>query len=177
MIAGLVLRISPPTDGSKATHHTSPQRGGLSGLALLLLVGGHCPIVFDDLLRDHVRPRKIIEESADTPPADDAVRPLIDVSSMVMVSFLDIPFAPYTSTERVAALASTTVTPRAYGPARPQPAIAARSRSVAGGRSFARPAPGSCGARSSKCVRAGCLPYRHRIIQAIETYVIRRTCE
>ena len=31
MIAGLVLRISPPVEGSNATHHTSPRRGGLSG--------------------------------------------------------------------------------------------------------------------------------------------------
>src|SRR6267143_5140250 len=86
--AGLVLRISPPIEGSKATHHTSPRRGGLSGLigniagqvlhplrgfALTFFVGGHRPIAFYDLLRDHVRPRKIVEESADPSSADNAM--------------------------------------------------------------------------------------------------------
>jgi len=32
MTAGWVLRISPPIDGSNATHQTSPRCGGLSGL-------------------------------------------------------------------------------------------------------------------------------------------------
>src|SRR5437660_7966887 len=94
MTAGLVLRISPPIEGSKATHHTSPRRGGLSGLignvagqvlyplrrcALALLVGGHRPIAFYNLPRDHVRPREIIEETADPPPPDNAVQPLINL--------------------------------------------------------------------------------------------------
>src|SRR5271165_5741621 len=94
MTAGLVLQISPPIEGSKATHHTSPRRGGLSGLigdvagqvlypfrgfVFALFVGGHRPIAFDDFPRDNVRPRKVIEESADPPPTDDAVQPLIYV--------------------------------------------------------------------------------------------------
>jgi hypothetical protein len=53
--AGRVLRISPPREGSKATHHTSQRRRSprlvgdiadqvldpLGGRAFTLLVGGH----------------------------------------------------------------------------------------------------------------------------------------
>ena len=84
---------------------TTPRRAGLSGFigdvagqvldpfqgfAFALFIGGHRPIAFDHLLRDHVRPRKIVEEPADPAPADDAVQPSSTSSSTVMVIFLDI---------------------------------------------------------------------------------------
>src|SRR6266851_2644747 len=91
-IAGLVLRISPPIEGSKATHQTSPRCGGLSGLigdiagqafdplrglAFARFIGGHRPIALDDIARQDVWPREIVQESADPPPSDDAVQALI----------------------------------------------------------------------------------------------------
>src|SRR6266404_5813061 len=63
-LAGLVLRISPPIEGSKATHQTSPRCGCLSGLigdiagqvfdpfrglALARLIGSHRPVTLDDI--------------------------------------------------------------------------------------------------------------------------------
>src|SRR5271169_2256039 len=96
MIAGLVLRISPPIEGSKATHHTSPRRGGLSGL-----IGGHRPIAFDDFPRDDVRPREIIEEAADPPSADDAVQPFVYVVIDRDRQLFGHPTAPYTYNIRI----------------------------------------------------------------------------
>ncbi len=81
MTAGLVLRISPPIDGSTATHQTSPRRGVLSGfirpgvigyiagklfdplccLALALLVGRHGAIAFHQIASGDVRAREIVQ--------------------------------------------------------------------------------------------------------------------
>jgi hypothetical protein len=75
--AGRVLRIPPPSEGSYATHHTSPRCGGLSGLigdvrgqvfnpfrgiALALLVGGHRPIAFGQVARQHMRAGKVVQK-------------------------------------------------------------------------------------------------------------------
>src|SRR5690349_10366017 len=99
MTAGLVLRISPPIDGSNATHHTSPRRGVLSGFihpeiigdvageifgplggfALTLLVGRHRAIAFRQIACGDVRTREIVQKPADTSPPDDAVQPRIDI--------------------------------------------------------------------------------------------------
>src|SRR5713226_8367528 len=87
-IAGLVLRISPPIDGSKATHQTSPRCGGLSGLIgnvagqvfdpllgfpLVLLVFCHRPVAGGTITLQHVRAGKIVQKAADAAASDDAV--------------------------------------------------------------------------------------------------------
>src|SRR5205807_8896086 len=87
--AGRVFRISPPNEGSNATHHTSPRCGGLSGLigdvrgqvfdpfrsfALALLVGGHRLVAFGQISLQHVRTREIVQKAADPAPPDYAVQ-------------------------------------------------------------------------------------------------------
>src|SRR5262245_9859622 len=93
-MAGRVFRISPSTDGSNATHHTSPRLGQLAGLirdipdkslapfqrlALSLLIRRHGPIARLKILIGDMWAREVIEEPADTAPAYVAVQPLIDI--------------------------------------------------------------------------------------------------
>src|SRR5437868_15090114 len=78
---GLVLRISPPSAASNATHHTSPRRGGstrlighvadpalapVECLGLARLVRRHIGIAGLDPFRRDARPRPIVEEAADS---------------------------------------------------------------------------------------------------------------
>src|SRR5882672_1893261 len=92
--AGLVLRISPPREGSNATHHTSPRSGGLSGLigdvpgqvfnpfggfALAFLVGGHRPVAFGQVALQYVRTGEVVQKAADPAPPDYAVQTLVNL--------------------------------------------------------------------------------------------------
>src|SRR5271154_6856456 len=84
--------------GSKATHQTSPHWGGglLSGawiigyvarqildpfrrLALAFLVGGHGAICLRQFAPGHMRARKLVEEAAYPPPANDRVETVIHI--------------------------------------------------------------------------------------------------
>ncbi|MEO8714522.1 MAG: hypothetical protein ABI369_05880 [Acetobacteraceae bacterium] len=96
--AGRVFRISPPSDESKAIHHTSPRRGlGTSAitsrfdsdvadqplgpivrLALALLIGGHCRVSGSEVIAEDMRTGKIIQKPTDSPPADDRVQAFVD---------------------------------------------------------------------------------------------------
>src|SRR5215212_5871968 len=84
MIAGRVLRISPPRLGSKATHQTSPRRGGSAlairhvpdqgfgpflGFGLAHAVGGHRLIAIEQSARGDQRPGQVVDEAADAPRA------------------------------------------------------------------------------------------------------------
>src|SRR5690242_21613298 len=94
MIAGLVLRISPPTAGSNATHQTSPRRGALPGLighiagqvfypflrfALVFLVGRHGLVPGEKVAGGHVRPRQIVQKAADPPRPDHPMQTLVNL--------------------------------------------------------------------------------------------------
>src|SRR3954465_13307 len=78
--AGRVLRISPPSVASKATHHTSPRRGcsaGLIGhvadqplapgraLGFARFVRRHIGIACLEPSRRDMRPRQIVQKAAD----------------------------------------------------------------------------------------------------------------
>ena len=91
MTAGRVFRISPPSDGSKSTHQTSPRSTGLwkgrvgdhpfGPLQRLLfagLVGGHVAVASFDILRYDVGTSELLDELTDAAPADGAVKALID---------------------------------------------------------------------------------------------------
>src|ERR1019366_6742267 len=91
MTAGRVFCISPPTDGSKSTHQTSPRsmrvRGGsvsddafrrLQRLPFSGVVGGHVAVRSFDILRHDVGACEFFNELADSAPADGPVKALID---------------------------------------------------------------------------------------------------
>src|SRR5262245_25306898 len=78
--AGRSLRTSPPTAGSKFTHHTSPRFiGNVSYRALTPfqrfgfanLVTRHLSVGSLQVLGDHVRAHQFLDELANFPPADD----------------------------------------------------------------------------------------------------------
>src|SRR3954467_3060415 len=92
--AGRVLRISPPSVASKATHHTSPRRGcstGLIGhiadqafaplkrLGRARFVRRHIGIAgLEPSWRD-VRAREIVEKAADAARPDAFAQPVIHI--------------------------------------------------------------------------------------------------
>jgi hypothetical protein len=92
--ADRVLRVLPQIEGSKATHQSSPRRGGLSALignvtgkvvdpflrfAFVFFVRDHRTVALDELARGHMRPRKIIKEAADPRRPDDMMQAFIDL--------------------------------------------------------------------------------------------------
>src|SRR3954452_8568233 len=92
--AGRVLRISPPSVASKATHHTSPRRGcstGLIGhvadqalvplerLGLACFVRGHIGIACLEPSRRDMRPRQIVQKAADAARPDAFAQAVIDI--------------------------------------------------------------------------------------------------
>src|SRR5277367_2066037 len=99
MIAGLVLRTSPPVAASNATHQTSPRRGvspviacgviargvtdqgvgPLGGLILADAVRGHGAIARQQGVFRHQRLGEIVEEAADPPRPDLGAETLVDV--------------------------------------------------------------------------------------------------
>src|ERR1700674_3542579 len=96
MIAGRVFLISPPIEGSKATHQTSPRRGAAVSPWLIRDVSDQ-PLApfqrfrFPPLVRRHravallqtsmhdVRAGKIVQEAADVAPADNLSQTLVDL--------------------------------------------------------------------------------------------------
>src|SRR5438067_1947993 len=94
MTAGRVFRISPAKEGSKATHHTSPRRGGsaalirgvadhalapLQRLRLAPFVRRHGAISGIEPRRGDMRPREIVDEAADAAAPHHGVQPIVDV--------------------------------------------------------------------------------------------------
>src|SRR6266540_1088691 len=86
MTAGRCLRISPPTDGSKSTHHT--HRGSSSrvhyrrfdpiqGCSFTLFVLRHEMVGVFQIGSNHVRPHQPFDELADLTATDDAKQPLV----------------------------------------------------------------------------------------------------
>src|ERR1022692_5053826 len=91
MTAGRVFWISPPSDGLKSTHQTSPRSigfcegrvsdqafGPLQRLLFARMVGGHIPVGSFDVLRHDMGTREFFNELADATPADGPVKALID---------------------------------------------------------------------------------------------------
>src|SRR5262252_1368535 len=87
MTAGRCLRISPPTDGSKLTHQTSPRSiaditdGGFCPgkcLRLTPFVLGHVLICCFKLLREEVGTHQFFDKAADAPTANDSMESLVD---------------------------------------------------------------------------------------------------
>src|SRR5262249_389074 len=86
MAAGRSLRTSPPTAGSKLTHHTSPRfighvsYGGLcpfQRFRLARFVLGHLPVRNLEVFPDDVGPDEGLDKLANAPPADDGVQPVV----------------------------------------------------------------------------------------------------
>jgi hypothetical protein len=85
---GPSLLDSPPMDGSKLTHQTSPRfirdvpdRGfrPLVSLGLTALVRRHIPVGVSQVARNHVRTDQTFDELADLLSADHTVQSLIDL--------------------------------------------------------------------------------------------------
>src|ERR1019366_9256749 len=84
--AGRVFCISPPRDGSKSTHQTSPRNMRLvpsvsdqslrpsQRFPLPVLVRSHVPVRRFDVFRQDVRTRKLLQKLADPAPADLAMQ-------------------------------------------------------------------------------------------------------
>src|SRR6185295_3836038 len=88
MTAGRFFLISPPTDGSKSTHQTSPRLIGdvrdhrlspLTGFRLPGSVGCHLSIGRHHVLPDAVRADEGLDETADLVPADNLMETGIDL--------------------------------------------------------------------------------------------------
>src|SRR4051812_33067024 len=88
MTAGRRFWISPPIDGSKLTHQTSPRfirdvpdRGlrPLVSLSLPAFVRRHCPVGVGQVVRNHVRPDQAFDELADLLSPDHPMKALIDL--------------------------------------------------------------------------------------------------
>src|SRR5215210_1363304 len=88
MTAGRRLRISPPSDGSKLTHQTSPRLirhvpdgrlGPRMSFGFPLLLPGHVPVSSQQVLPDDVRPDQCLDELADPLPSHDPMETLIDI--------------------------------------------------------------------------------------------------
>src|SRR5215207_8257217 len=86
-MAGRRFWISPPRDGSKSTHQTSPRFIGdvsderldpLKGFRLRLFVGSHLGVPLLQVFRHYVRTHQFLNELADPPRSDDAVQSIID---------------------------------------------------------------------------------------------------
>src|SRR5690348_3358071 len=105
MMAGRVFLISPPNEGSNATHHISPRRGSarspffirdvphqpltpLPGLSLALLISRHRSVAFLQPFAYHVGTRQVVQEAADVGRPTTLHNPRKTASSTVMVSFL-----------------------------------------------------------------------------------------
>src|ERR1035441_9353383 len=89
--AGRVFWISPPGEGSKSTHQTSPRSiwpvpchiaddtfRPLLGVALAFLVSRHFEVCSFDVLRYDVWPGEFLKELADSPASDGTVEALVD---------------------------------------------------------------------------------------------------
>src|SRR4051794_15294490 len=85
--AGRLFWISPPRDGSKSTHHTSPRFIGhvsdqcldpLEGLRLRSLVSSHLGVPSFHVLRNDVGSHQFLDELADPSGPDDAVQSVVD---------------------------------------------------------------------------------------------------
>src|SRR6185503_17395662 len=88
MTAGRLFWISPPIDGSKLTHQTSPRfirnvsKGGfhpLMSLALTGFVRRHLSIGVGQVLGNDVRTNQAFDELADLLSANHAMKALIDI--------------------------------------------------------------------------------------------------
>src|SRR5208282_3526150 len=94
MIAGRVFLISPPVEGSKTTHHTSPRRGaGVSPWLIRdvpdqslapfqrfgfpLLVSRHRAVALLQTSLHDVRPGEIVQEATDIPPTNHLAQALV----------------------------------------------------------------------------------------------------
>src|ERR1700683_4282589 len=89
--AGRVFWISPPSEGSKSTHQTSPRSIGpvpcyiaddafrpFVGGSLAFLVACHFAVGRPNVLRHHMRAGELLDELADPPAADDIMEALVD---------------------------------------------------------------------------------------------------
>src|SRR3954468_11938998 len=88
MTAGRRFWISPPIEGSKSTHQTSPRfirdvpdRGfpPLVSLGLTAFVRCHRPVGIGQVLRNHVGADQTFDELANLLPADHAMEAFIDL--------------------------------------------------------------------------------------------------
>src|SRR3954453_17900944 len=92
--AGRVLRISPPSAASNATHHTSPRCGWstplighvadqalapVERLGLARFLRGHIGIAGLKPAGRDMRPREIVEEAADAARADAVTQAVVDI--------------------------------------------------------------------------------------------------
>src|ERR1039458_4843704 len=91
MTAGRVFRISPPREGSKSTHQTSPRSmrfrerrigdqgfGPLERLLFARLIGSHVAVGSFDIPRHDVGTGEFLDKLADAPPANGPVEALIN---------------------------------------------------------------------------------------------------
>src|ERR1700690_1845256 len=87
MTAGRFFLISPPTAGSKLTHHTSPRfttdiadrpLRPLKGLGLALFVSRHLPVCSIQVVALHMGPDQALDEATNSPPTNHCVQPLVD---------------------------------------------------------------------------------------------------
>src|SRR5436190_22510419 len=86
MTAGRLFRVSPPMEGSKFTHHTSPRLVGyiphgplcpLQSLGLALLVPRHLLVRLFEVSPRYLGADQIFDESADPAPSDHGVKTLV----------------------------------------------------------------------------------------------------
>src|SRR5438874_11162416 len=83
MTAGRLFRVSPPMEGSKFTHHTSPRLIGyiphgpfcpLQSVGLALLVPRHLLVRLFEVLPRDLGTDQVFDESADPAPSHHGVK-------------------------------------------------------------------------------------------------------
>src|SRR4051794_30044306 len=88
MTAGRRFCISPPTEGSKFTHQTSPRFIGyvpdkcldpFQRLSFSRFISGHFRVARREIRRHHVRTNEIFDELADSTRTDHPVQPVVHV--------------------------------------------------------------------------------------------------
>ncbi len=88
MIAGRFFWISPPVEGLKLIHQTSPRFIAdvphrsfrpFQSLRLALLVSSHSPVGIFQLLREHMGANRVFDEATDATPTHDGVQTVGDL--------------------------------------------------------------------------------------------------